>query len=239
MPRSRTPLLYAAIALCLAADAWAAAPSAPKDLTADGVLASTIDVRLNWTDASANEADFQIQRRFFYENYLTLATVPANTTTFVDHTLPHSQATVVYRVRARNGDGNSAFSNEAAAVPNGTPFTCNLEPVFLCLNDGRFRAEVLVRTPTLDPEGQAVSLPSAPDSGLFYFFSPSNIEMLVKVLNGCGLNNRYWLFYAATTNVEFMTIVTDTQTGRVRTYFNPLNRPAPPVQDTDAFATCP
>ena len=27
--------------------------------------------------------------------------------------------------------------------------------------------------------------------------------------------------------------------GRTKSYFNPLNRPAPPTQDTSAFATCP
>ena len=43
-------------------------------------------------------------------------------------------------------------------------------------------------------------IPSAPDSGLFYFFGASNLEMLIKVLNACGLNDRYWVFFAATTN---------------------------------------
>ena len=85
-----------------------------------------------------------------------------------------------------------------------------------------------------------VPLPSAPDSGLFYFFAPSNIEMLIKVLNACVPPfNRYWVFFAATTNVEFGVVVTDTQNGKTRAYYNPLNRTAPPVQDVDAFATCP
>jgi hypothetical protein len=85
----------------------------------------------------------------------------------------------------------------------------------------------------------ATAVPSAPDSGLFWFFSASNLEMLMKVLNGCGLNNHYWVFFAAGTNVEFTVNVTDTLRGGTRTYFNPLNNPAPPVQDTSAFATCP
>jgi hypothetical protein len=63
--------------------------------------------------------------------------------------------------------------------------------------------------------------------------------MLIKVLNACALNSRYWVFYAATTNVELTTTVVDTQTGRTQVYFNPLNTPAPPVQDTNALATCP
>ena len=83
-------------------------------------------------------------------------------------------------------------------------------------------------------------LPAAPQSGLFYFFDPTNIEMLIKVLNACVPPfNHYWVFFAATTNVEFAVVVADTQTGKTVAYFNPLNRSAPPVQDVNAFATCP
>ena len=111
----------------------------------------------------------------------------------------------------------------------------------LCLNNGRFQVEVSWRTGEQSGDATAVPLPSAPDSGLFYFFAPSNIEMLVKVLNACvpALGNKYWVFFAATTNVEFTMTVVDTHTGKTQVYFNPLGRPAPPVQDTSAFATCP
>jgi hypothetical protein len=37
----------------------------------------------------------------------------------------------------------------------------------------------------------------------------------------------------------FLACVPDTQTDRVKVYFNPLNQTAAPVQDVDAFATCP
>jgi hypothetical protein len=47
------------------------------------------------------------------------------------------------------------------------------------------------------------------------------------------------VFFAATTNVELHLTVTDTQTGKIKTYFNPLGTAAPPIQDTSAFATCP
>jgi hypothetical protein len=87
--------------------------------------------------------------------------------------------------------------------------------------------------------GQVVSGFYNDNSGLFYFNNASDWQMQIKVLNGCGLTNRYWVFFAATTNVEFTVRVTDTKTGTVRTYFNPLGNPAPPLQDTSAFATCP
>ena len=67
----------------------------------------------------------------------------------------------------------------------------------------------------------------------------ANWEMLVKVINGCGLNQNYWVFAAATTDVEYTLKVRDTQTGEVVEYFNPLNTAAPAINDTGAFATCP
>lgn len=73
--------------------------------------------------------------------------------------------------------------------------------------------------------------------GVFSFFSNSNPEMLVKVLNGCAVNQKYWVFASAGTNVGFTTTVTDTATGATKTYTNPDMTPAPPFQDVNAF-TC-
>jgi hypothetical protein len=54
---------------------------------------------------------------------------------------------------------------------------------------------------------------SSADSGLFYFFNENNWEMLVKVVDGCAFNNHYWVFAAATTNIEYVLTVTDEETG--------------------------
>jgi len=76
-------------------------------------------------------------------------------------------------------------------------------------------------------------------SGLFQFFSPDNWEIMVKALNGCGLNNRYWIFSAATTNVFYRMDIFDIRAGRQKIYFNYPGPPAPAVTDVNAFATCP
>ncbi len=107
----------------------------------------------------------------------------------------------------------------------------------LFLHDDRFEVTVDWRTATDSGSGHAV--PFTDSAGLFWFFGPENLEMLLKVLDACSFNDRFWVFYAATTDVELTVIVTDTKTGQVKTYSNPLGRPAPPVQDTDAFMTCP
>jgi len=63
--------------------------------------------------------------------------------------------------------------------------------------------------------------------------------MIVKALDGCGLNSRFWVFAGGLTNVEVILTVTDTHNGAVKTYVNPMNTALAPIQDTSAFATCP
>jgi hypothetical protein len=41
------------------------------------------------------------------------------------------------------------------------------------------------------------------------------------------------------TDVNVILTVTDTQTGAIQTYTNPQGTPFQPIQDTNAFATCP
>jgi hypothetical protein len=108
---------------------------------------------------------------------------------------------------------------------NCVPSTCVSDTNHLCLEGGsgtpgRFRVSV-VWTDFLGATGPGVALPYTSDSGFFYFFNESNLELLVKVLNGCGFNNSYWFFYGAATNVELVYTVVDLQTCQTRTLSNP------------------
>ncbi|MCP3961636.1 MAG: hypothetical protein GY719_27665 [bacterium] len=68
--------------------------------------------------------------------------------------------------------------------------------------------------------------------------SPNNWEMLVKVLDGCAINDRVWVFAAATTDVEYTLRVTDTVTGVEKLYPNVAGNAAAAVTDTEAFDAC-
>ena len=108
----------------------------------------------------------------------------------------------------------------------------------LCLNNDRFRVTAQWRKKDgTSGSGQGVSLTG--DSGYFWFFDPSNVELTGKVLNGCGFNNKYWVFLSGLTNVEVTVTVTDTQKGVTKTYHSPLGTVFPTTLDTAAFATCP
>ena len=116
---------------------------------------------------------------------------------------------------------------------------CVPAPNTLCLGqNGRFKVEINWRDfGGQRGAGRAVDI-GAGDSGLFYFFSPNNLEMLVKVLDGCAYNQRHWVWASATTNVEFTLQVTDTEAGTLKEYHNPSGHLALPVMDTEAFDNC-
>jgi hypothetical protein len=109
----------------------------------------------------------------------------------------------------------------------------------LFLHQGRFQAQATWRDAAGHTGTAHLAAPATDGSGLFWFFSADNWELMVKVIDGCALNNRYWVFAAGTTDVEYHLTVTDTLNGRTVHYDNPLGRTSPAVTDTDAFSTCP
>jgi hypothetical protein len=124
------------------------------------------------------------------------------------------------------------------AVTAGASFSCAASSTALCLDNNRFRVQVFWSLADgSSGNGQVVPYFSS-DSGIYWFFAPTNWELMVKVLNGCGLNQRHWVFAAATTTVEFTLRVRDTNTGIVRMYFNPQNRAADALTDVTAFSGC-
>src|SRR6185369_762820 len=107
----------------------------------------------------------------------------------------------------------------------------------LCLG-GRFLVKARWTTPD-GRTGDGSAVPLSGDSGYFWFFSPNNVEMIVKTVDGCAVNSRIWMFAAGLTNVKIVMTVTDTQTGAVRTWVNPQGTAFQPIQDTAAFDACP
>jgi hypothetical protein len=75
-------------------------------------------------------------------------------------------------------------------------------------------------------------------SGLFWFFNDQNWEMLVKVLNGCHFNQRYWVLLAASTDLSYTVTVTDLASGQVKVYRNQAGEASPALVDLNAFPVC-
>jgi hypothetical protein len=111
----------------------------------------------------------------------------------------------------------------------------------LCLQ-GRFAVTTKFRAATAPGpvDGSAHVVVASANSGIFWFFTSDNWELMVKAINACGFNNRYWIYSAATTDRFYRMEVLDVRAGVQKIYFNYAGPPAPAVTDSvDAFATCP
>jgi hypothetical protein len=118
------------------------------------------------------------------------------------------------------------------------PRDCVPDDTTLCLADGRFEVKVDWST-TQGTSGQGMAKPLTDDTGYFWFFDEDNVEMVIKVLDSCSFADRFWVFAGGLTNVEVNIVVTDVEKGVTKPYHNPQQTPFQPIQDTNAFATCP
>jgi len=143
---------------------------------------------------------------------------------------PGSAVLVGDRLLFRADDG--FHGAELWALPL-TGDECPASARTLCLGGGRFQLEAYWR----DFQGNAgdgVAVPLTSDTGYFWFFDPANVETMIKILDGVGVNNRHWVFYGALSNVEYTIDVTDNLNRVKRRYTNPPGRYAS-IGDADAF----
>ncbi len=168
-------------------------------------------------------------------NFGDPASGDANTSTVQNPTHVYTAAGV-YPV-ALTVSGGGTITNPVSVIAG--PGSCAQGPAYLCLQGGRFQVNA-IWTKTDGTSGAANAVKVTDDSGYFWFFDAGNIEMVVKVLNGCGLNNAYWVFAAGLTNVQVDWRTVDTNTGIVYPQTNPQGSPFAPLQATTAFpSSCP
>jgi chitinase len=158
-------------------------------------------------------------------------------------TYPGLRGVMAWNANWDAANGDNWINTLSAAFTSGKP--CAPGTTILCIdnNPGDERFSVEVHFATSQGGGQSGSGHAIPlgslgvdHGGLMWFFSASNPEMLIKVINGCAVNNFFWIFYSAGTNVGFTVTVTDTSTGISKAFTNKDLTAAPPVQDTSAFA---
>ena len=149
---------------------------------------------------------------------------------------------------AQNAHMDGAFASTFPSIsqwlappPTGGP--CVPSDTTLCIDDQpgdrRFEATMQFSNPSQSGFAHAIQLASVgvTRGGMFWIGNPANPEMLIKILNACipVFGNKFWVFYAATTNQGLVTTVRDTTTGAIWSRTNPQGTPADPVQDTGAF----
>jgi hypothetical protein len=118
---------------------------------------------------------------------------------------------------------------QPACVPSATT---------ACLYN-RFQVTVDHDATPASGKGPATVLLESQQSVKFSFFDPGNIELILKILSACvPPYNKWWVSAGGLTNVGVAIPVTDTQTGKVKTYSSAKNQLFQTFFDTAAF-DCP
>lgn len=122
-------------------------------------------------------------------------------------------------------------------VPRGA---CLDDDTTLCLRGNRFRVTGTWRDFAGDSGAvHARPLPGNEGSGLLWFFRPDNVEITVKILDGCGYNDRWWVFLASGSTVEYELRVEDTRSGEDAVYRKAPGTTPRLIADTSALEGCP
>jgi predicted extracellular nuclease len=219
------------------------APPAPTALVATALNETEIELR--WRDNSLTETEFAVFQQGPGDSKLRLiGTAPANSTsTIVTDLVPN--VTYRFAVEARNG----LLSSERTPKVTATTWTAETarcgEDGFLCL--GRFQVEVEWK----DGDGRigrGRSKRLTSRSGDFWFFEPSNVELVVKLLDGCSINGHYWVFAVGLTDVAVTMTVRDLRTGSPfagvptsmfeKSWTSAGGAAFGPIADVAAFAAC-
>src|SRR5262245_42347624 len=86
----------------------------PAMLTVSPAMAGQL--RLSWVDSSGDETGFVVERKVGTGSYTQLQVIGSNAASYTDQNLTVGTL-YCYRVRAFNGHGSSAPSNEACGIP--------------------------------------------------------------------------------------------------------------------------
>lgn len=140
-----------------------------------------------------------------------------------------STATDLFRPPMSLPGGRPTVWTEALRAGAGCPSDA------LCLAGSRFEVTVDWTNPTTGLAGRGRPVPGTDNTGYMTFFSPDNVELAIKVLDGRAFNDSHWVFATGLTDLDYTITVKDTLRAGVKTYSSRDAGPYCTIQDVDAF----
>ena len=117
-----------------------------------------------------------------------------------------------------------------------TPSPCTPNSSTICLVNNRFSVRLTYDVGQGPQPMTAIKYTG--ETGLFWFTDAGNIEVLLKMINACSFNQKFWVYAGGTTDVGVNITVTDSQTGAIKTYNNVRGTKFVTITDGSAFS-CP
>lgn len=113
---------------------------------------------------------------------------------------------------------NLAEKTETHAHVAAKAGSCTASTTALCLQNARFEVTVSYVDPNTGQTKAAKTHTYGDQTGFFYFFSPGNLEIGVKVLDGLTNNGYYWVYLSGATDVPYTVTVKDKVLGTQKSY---------------------
>ena len=156
-------------------------PEAPSNLQCE--LLGT-DIRLTWVDNSNNEENFVLERSIDSGGFVVLDyAISSNAQSYVNENLP-SQHTYFYRLKARNANGDSDWSNTASQYVPYATYTIRLE------NTSEVEDSFIYQSDPSSNYGFSTWGPSRIDNYIVNFNFPA--ELLAKRILGARIAFYGW-----------------------------------------------
>jgi hypothetical protein len=187
-------------------------------LTRTGSTASPLSVNVSISGTATNGTDYNFinttQTFAAGQSTLNIPVVP------IDDTVVEDVETATFTLVAGTGYTVGNPSSGTVSISNNDFTPCVPSATLLCFQSGRFQATLTATANGTNYAGQAVSLSDT--SGGFWLFSPDNIEVGVKILDGSSVNGKFWIYHGAATDVAYSLTVTDrANPSRAKTFSKP------------------
>ncbi len=104
-----------------------------------------------------------------------------------------------------------------------------------CLSGSRFLAEVSYRMAPTGPSFPGKPVELTESTSAFWFFDEDNVEVVVKLVDGCAVNGHHWVYATGLTDVAVELVVTDTVSGVDWSLATSVGEAFRPVFDVEAL----
>lgn len=187
-------------------------------LTRSGSTAAPLTVNLTSAGSAIPGSDYTSisTPRTFGINQGTLL-IPVSP---INDTAIESEETVVLTVAAGTGYLPGSPASGTVTITNDDYTPCASGGTRLCLASGRFEVTLSATANGSSYPGQVIGASNS--SGAFWLFSPDNVEVGVKIVDGSSSNGNFWLYHGAATDLAYTLTVKDlANPSRIKTYSKP------------------